>query len=315
MFILGAGEYVPEQVLDNAHFARLTGRPEEWFLKRTGIRERRRVGPGEDVNTMAIAAVESLLSQSGVTLSGVDLIIGVSYTPLDTIATLAHILQRRFAIKGARALYLSTACSSFLDGVDVAQAYLASGRAKKALIVASEQNSAFSCDEDEMSGHLWGDGAAAILLSADGEGARFEVLDVQTEGLADLGEGPDAISLQPAGEGLVMRHGKQVFAHACHEMAASTREILSRNGLTIDDVRLLVPHQANKRIIDHVAHDLGLPEEKAALTISELGNTGCAGVAITFHRFAGLVAPGEFVVLVTFGGGYSAGAALLKRIA
>ncbi len=313
MFILGSGEYVPERVVDNLHFARLTGRPVDWFTQRTGILERRRAGSDENVNSMAVAAVQSLIDSNGLSLDGVDLIIGVSYTPFDTIATIAHIVQRHFSIRGARALYLSTACSSFMDALDVAESYIVAGRSKRALIVASEQNSAFSRDEDERSGHLWGDGAAAILLSAEAETSEFEVLDVQTRGLADLGEGPESISLNPAGDGLVMRHGKQVFAHACHEMAAATREILLRNGLDIEHVRLLVPHQANKRIIDHVAKDLEIPPERAAITISELGNTGCAGVAITLHRFGSTVAAGEHLVLVTFGGGYSSGAALLRR--
>jgi 3-oxoacyl-[acyl-carrier-protein] synthase-3 len=312
MFILGSGEYVPTRVVDNPYFARLTGRPVEWFTQRTGIIERRRAGSDENVNTMATAAVDSLMKNE-LSLEGVDLIIAVSYTPLDTIATIAHVLQRQFELRGARALYLSTACSSFMDALDVAQAYFDAGRARKALIVASEHNSAFSRDDDEKSGHLWGDGAAALLLSAAADRPQFEVLDVQTQGLGHLGDGPASISLNPATNGLVMRHGKQVFAHACHEMAAATRSIVSKNGLDVREIRLLVPHQANKRIIDHVAEDLELPPDRAAVTISELGNTGCASVAITLHRFGQSVPPGEHIVLVTFGGGYSAGAALLRR--
>lgn len=313
MFITGSGEFVPARVVDNEYFARLTGRPADWFAQRTGIRERRRLEHGQNLNTMAAAAVQSLLAGGAASLDGVDLIIGVSYTPLDTIATLAHVVQRQFSLRGARAVYLSTACSSFMDAIDMAAAYFASGRARKALIVAAEHNSAFSRDEDEMSGHLWGDGAAAVLLEADAQPAQFEILDVRTRGLADIGHGPESISLNPQAEGLVMRHGKEVFARACHEMANATRSILANNGLGIEDVRLLVPHQANKRIIDHVAHDLGLPGDRAAITITELGNTGCASVAITLHRYASTVAQGEYVVLVTFGGGYSVGSALLRR--
>jgi 3-oxoacyl-[acyl-carrier-protein] synthase III len=313
MFILGSGEYVPTRVVDNAYFARLTGRPVEWFTQRTGILERRRAAGDENVNTMATAAVHSLIEGTGLSLEGVDLIIAVSYTPLDTIATIAHVLQRQFELRGARALYLSTACSSFMDALDVAQAYFDAGRARKALVVASEHNSAFSRDEDERSGHLWGDGAAALLLSAARERSEFEVVDVHTQGLGHLGDGPASISLNPATNGLVMRHGKQVFAHACHEMAAATRSIVAKNGLDIAQIRLFVPHQANKRIIDHVAEDLELPADRAAVTISELGNTGCASVAITLHRFGRSVPAGEHIVLVTFGGGYSAGAALLRR--
>jgi 3-oxoacyl-[acyl-carrier-protein] synthase-3 len=312
MFILGSGEYVPARIVDNLHFSELTGRAVDWFAQRTGIRERRRAGADENVNSMAIEAVRSLVA-SGVALAGVDLVIAVSYTPLDTIATLAHVVQREFALRNARALYVSTACSSFMDALDIAQAYIDARRAQRVLVVAAEHNSAFARDEDEMSGHLWGDGAAAVLLSAAPGPSHFEVLDVQTRGLAWLGDGATSISLNPAAAGLVMRNGKQVFAHACHEMANETREILARNALDISQIRLLVPHQANKRIIDHVAGDLGVPPERAAVTISDLGNTGCASVAITLHRHAHLVKAGEYVVLVTFGGGFSSGAALLRR--
>jgi len=320
MFILASGDYVPARVVDNAYFSRSTGRPEDWFAQRTGIQERRRAAADENLNTMAIAAVQALAAGPGrPSLRDVDLIVGASYTPHDTIGTLAHVIQRHLMLQNTRALYLSTACSSFLDAMDVAAAYFGAGRAKKALIVAAEHNSAFSRDEDDRSGHLWGDGAAAVLLGVEAQDddrrAPFEVLDVHTEAMADQGHGPDAISLNPRTGGLTMPHGKEVFARACQEMAFATRDILARNQLTIDDVRLLVPHQANRRIIDHVAGELGLPPGRAAITIDKLGNTGCASVAITLHRYAHVVEPGQYAVLVTFGGGYSVGAALLRRVA
>jgi 3-oxoacyl-[acyl-carrier-protein] synthase-3 len=310
MFILGTSEYVPARVIDNEYFASLLNRPPSWFVERTGIQERRRAGPDENVHSMALEAVAALRRQ-GHDLGDVDLIIGASYTPLDTIGTLAHVIQREFRLSGARALYLSTACSSFLDALDVAAMYFKSGNIRRALIVPAEHNSAYARDEDPMSGHLWGDGAAAVLLSAAGEGARFEVLDVATKGLADLGHGPDAIALrQPAG--ITMPHGREVFSRACEEMSAAVRRILQKNHLRMEDVRLIVPHQANKRILDHVAKDLGLTPERVAMTIASLGNTGCASVAITLHRSASVLAPGDIAVLVAFGGGYSVGTALVR---
>lgn len=312
VFIVRTSEYLPERIVDNDYFAALLDKPPTWFVERTGIRQRRRAAPGENVHSLAIAAVASLRAQD-VPLSDVDLIIAASYTPLDTIGTVAHVIQREFALRGARAMYLSTACSSFLDALDVAAMYFAAGRARKALIVAAEHNSEYSRDDDVASGHLWGDGASAVLLTSNGAGAQFEIIRTETKGLADLGHGPQAVSLNPR-TGLFMPHGREVFARACEEMARAVRGILAQSGASLDDVKLLVPHQANKRILDHVAGELGMPAERIAMTIDSLGNTGCASVAITLHRYGSRLSPGELAVLVTFGGGYSVGAALLRRV-
>ena len=136
---------------------------------------------------------------------------------------------------------------------------------------------------------------------------------MRTVGRADLGRGPEGINLIPNREGLVMPYGKDIFMHACREMVAATRDIVEGNALRLEDVSMLVPHQANKRIIDCVMEHLKLPQLHVPMTIAELGNTGCAGVAITYHRNAHLLTAGQLAVLVTFGGGYSTGAALLKR--
>lgn len=317
MFIHASSEYIPQRIVDNEYFSALTGRPTQWFEKLTGIRERRRAGEAENANTMAVCAVENLLRAAPGCLDGVDLIIGASYTPWDTIGTIAHVIQRHFSIADARALYLSTACSSFIDALDVVAAYFASGRATRALVVAVEHNSLYSSDSDDKSGHLWGDGAAALLVTKtalhSAPGQAVEIVDVRTVGRADLGRGPEGINLIPNREGLVMPHGKDIFMHACREMVAATLGIVEGNALRLEDISMLVPHQANKRIIDCVVEHLKMPALHVPMTIAELGNTGCAGVAITWHRNAHLLASGQLAVLVTFGGGYSTGAALLRR--
>jgi 3-oxoacyl-[acyl-carrier-protein] synthase III len=312
MFILASSDYVPRRIVDNDYFSRLLDKPVTWFEQRTGIRQRHRAEGDENVHTMALAAVAGLRDQ-GALPSSVDLIIAASYTPLDTIGTMAHVIQRAFEWRTAKAMYLSTACSSFLDALDVAAMYFKAGRINTAVIVAAEHNSKYARDADITSGHLWGDGASAVVLGSSSQGATFEVIETQTKGCSDLGHGPDAISLTHE-HGLMMPHGREVFAQACTEMARAVRNILASNNLGIDDIQLLIPHQANKRIIDHVAKDLGVPTERAALTVDHLGNTGCASVAITFHRNAHRVPVGGYAVLVTFGGGYSAGAALLRRL-
>jgi 3-oxoacyl-[acyl-carrier-protein] synthase-3 len=313
VFIVASSEYIPQRAVDNAYFSELTGRPIQWFEQLTGIRERRRAAEGENANTMAISAVENLANMAPGCLAGVDLIIGASYTPWDTIGTIAHVVQRRFSIANARAMYLSTACSSFIDSLDVVAAYFASGRSSKALVVAVEHNSLYSSDSDDKSGHLWGDGAAALLITKAPLANSVEIVDVQTVGRADMGRGPEAINMIPDRDGLVMPYGKDIFMNACREMVAATRNIVASNELQLADIAMLVPHQANKRIIDCVVEHLASEGLHVPMTIQELGNTGCAGVAITYHRHAHTLSAGSHAVLVTFGGGYSTGAALLRR--
>jgi 3-oxoacyl-[acyl-carrier-protein] synthase-3 len=313
LFIQASGEYIPQRIVDNEYFSKLTGRPTAWFEQLTGIRERRRAAADENANTMAVAAVQDLLTTTPDALTDVDLIVGASYTPWDTIGTIAHVLQRQFAIHRAKAIYISTACSSFIDAIELVAAYFQSGRAKKALVVAAEHNSLYSSDADEKSGHLWGDGAAAVVVGGASIGQAMKIVDVEAVGLADLGHGPEGIRMVPQAGGLLMRYGKDIFMHACREMVAATRAILARNKVSLSDLRLVVPHQANQRIIKCVIEHLGLSADRVAMIIGSTGNTGCASVAITYNRHWRTVDAGEHALLVTFGGGYSAGAALLRR--
>ena len=306
--LFATGEYVPDHVLGNEHFAAQTGKPVDWFVRRTGILERRRAGEQETSASMAIAAVHDLLRHIGQWPAPVDLVISASYTPHDTIGTTAHQVQREFTLRDARVFELSSACSSFLNALEVATTFIEAGRSACALIVATEHNSHFS---DADSNHLWGDGAAAVLL-APGGGLR--VLATLTRGRAELGRGPEAVRLQPRAGGLQMPHGREVFHHAVAEMEHIAREVLGAAGLAPTDVSLLVPHQANLRILQALGDRLGIDPARVAVSIDRLGNTGSASIPITLHRNDQRVPARGKVLLLSFGGGYSVGAALLERI-
>lgn len=313
MYLYGISEYLPERVVGNEYFGERAGRAAKWYERLTGMRERRRAAPGENANTMALSAVERLVAASPGILDNVDLIIGGSYTPWDTIATIAHVVQRKFELRHARALYVSSACSSFLNAIELTLAFFESGRSTDALLVMSEHNSLYGSDDDPRSGHLWGDGAAAVLLSRSPRpGSFMSISDVTTAGLGCLGFGPEAIYCAPRADGLVMPQGKDVFEQACVAMADATRDLLARNGLAAEDMRLLVAHQANGRILEQVAQNLHLRPDRIASTVETLGNTGCASIPITLARHRHLLKKGDWVALTAFGGGYSAGAALAR---
>ncbi len=257
---------------------------------------------------MAVRAVRNLLDSIGAWPVPVDLVISASYTPHDTIGTTAHHVQREFALRDAKVFELSSACSSFLNALEVGATFIEAGRSRCALLVATEHNSHFSDDD---SNHLWGDGAAAVLLAPAGS---FRILATLTRGRADLGRGPEAVSMRPRAGGLQMPHGREVFHHAVNEMEQISADILKQAGLGIADICLLVPHQANLRILHALGERMKIPADRVAVTIDRLGNTGSASVPITLHRNAQRVPMGGKVLLVSFGGGYSVGAALLERV-
>ncbi|MFW6093971.1 MAG: 3-oxoacyl-ACP synthase III family protein [Pseudomonadota bacterium] len=316
VYLEDIGAYVPEARVDNARFSELTGKEPEWFVARTGIHARSRAAADETTTSMALAAVRRLLEKRPSVLTGVDLIIGATYTPEDTLSTMPFRLQRELGIAEARVYFLSSACSSFISGLELARIMVRSGEARRVLLVASEHNSRYSDDADRFSGHLWGDGAAAAVISDVQENAAYSLEYARSRGVACAGKGPEALGLDPilGQHGLVMHEGRDVFARACEYLADETRTAMASLGLTVADIAWLVPHQANLRILTHVAKALGLPVERCLVTVDQLGNTGCASIPITLELAGGDVAPGDIVATTAFGGGYSCGAAILRKL-
>lgn len=314
MYINSTGFYVPEGRVDNDHFLAVNGLTSDWIVQRTGIVTRSRCAEGEDVDTMAIAAIDDALTTLPYDIKDVDLVVAAAYCVRDTVATTAHIAQRHYNIDGARALYLSSACSSFINGLEVVEGYFASGKAKKALLICSEQNSYYANESDPKSGHLWGDGAVAYFLSADKVAdTDVKVVNIFTKGLGNLGKGPDGVRLRPKVDGITMPDGRDVFLYACRYMVHALNNSLEQAGLQIGDISKLICHQANKRIVAQVAHQLEKPMDDFINNIEELGNTGSASAPLVYAQHRADFKPGEKVALMVFGGGYSCGCFIIEN--
>jgi 3-oxoacyl-[acyl-carrier-protein] synthase-3 len=307
--------YLPAAVVTNEHFTRLNGLASDWIIERTGIRERRKAAPGENANTMAIAATQALLAElPDFDPASIDLIVAGTYTPHDTIYTAAHAVQRLLNTNEIPVVSISSACSSLLNAVEIVEGYFALGKASRALVVVSEHNTAYNNEEDTMAGHLWGDGAAALLFSKEPLAVGdLRVVQVLTGGAAPMGKADEAVTLKPVDKGIVMPFGRDVFQQACTYMARITQQLLDKNHLTVSELNYLIPHQANLRISANVVKQLGLDPARAVNNIERLGNTGCAGAAIGLAEIWPRIQAGENIIVTVFGGGYSYGAMLLEK--
>ena len=314
MFINATGYYVPADRVDNAHFRELNGLTSEWIEQRTGILTRSKSKPEENVNTMSVEAVRDALPRLPYDIKEVDLIVSASYSPHDTVATAAHTVQHLYQIAGAKALYLSSACSSFMNALEVVEGYFASGKAQKALVLSADKNSAYYNETDPKAGHLWGDAAAAFFLSKEPVSeSDAEILEIYTCGLGDLPKAMEAVHLFPKEGGISMPEGRDVFMQACTYMPKNVLNLLANHGYTLDDLSYFIGHQANMRIMANIAKQLKLPEEKFLHNIEELGNTGSVSSALVYAQNANHFKSGDLVALTVFGGGYSTGACLIKQ--
>lgn len=314
MYINSIGSYVPTARVDNEYFKDVNGLTADWIVQRTGIQTRSKAGEGENADSMGLAAVEDALKTLPYPITDIDLIVAASYSVYDTVATVAHMVQQRYKVEGAKALYLSAACSSFINGMEVVEGYFASGKATKALIVCSEHNTYYSNESDPKSGHLWGDGAVAYFVSKERQSEDdIEVLDIYTEGLGHVGKGPGGVKLRPKEDGITMPDGRDVFIHACKYMVYALRKGLENTGKDIDDIKYIICHQANKRIVVQVAHQLERNMERFLNNIEELGNTGSASAPLVFAQNRDKFSKGDLAALIVFGGGYSCGSMIIKN--
>lgn len=286
---------------------------DETIIRKSGIRNRRRASENENTNTMAVSAVEAGIEKLPYDISEIDLVVGATYSPYDTVGTLAHVIQQKYSIDKAIVFSISSACSSFLNAAEIVEGYFALGKASKALVVNAEHNWAYVNENDPVSAHLWGDGASAVFISKERVTENdHEILSINTEGHAHIGRGPGGVCLKPFDGGIVMPDGRDVYYNAITFMSEKTDGILKSNGFSIDDLSYLIPHQANIRIINNVAETLGFPIEKVVINMTEYGNTGAASSSIGYSEIFSQMKKGELAVVTVFGGGYSSGAMLVR---
>lgn len=312
MYINATGYYIPEERVGNDFFLAVNGKTDEWIRQRTGIITRSKAADDENINTMALKAIEMATERLPYDIKEVDLIVAASYSPHDTVATPAHVAQNYYGIKGAKAVYVSSACSSFMNALEIVECYFAAGKATKALVVGGDKNTAYYNPEDPKSGHLWGDASAVFFLSKERVAdSDARIVELTTEALGHLDNSVEAINMRPYAGGISMTNGKDVFIKACQTMPRNVRNLLENNGYTIEDMSYLVAHQANLRILNNVASDLKLSPEQVLHNITKYGNTGSASSALVYaensHRFK----RGDVIVMTVFGGGYSTGGCLI----
>jgi 3-oxoacyl-[acyl-carrier-protein] synthase-3 len=320
--ITGVEVYVPDRVVTNAELARTLDTSDDWIVTRTGIRERRMGAPDETTSTMGAEAVRRLMAARGLGPADVDALIVATVTPDMVFPATACLIQDRLGMRNVWGFDLSAACSGFLYALTTGAQFVAAGSHRRVIVVGADLMSSIIDPLDRTTAVLFGDGAGAVLLEAAEPG--FGLLDfhhrVDGSGRNDLLM-PAGGSLKPASadtvaarEHFLRQNGRTVFKFAVSQMAESVERLLDRHGLTASDLAMVIPHQANQRILDATADRLGLPHERMASVVERYGNTTAATLPLALHDVlrAGKLSPGDLAVFVAVGAGFTVGAALVR---
>ena len=319
--ITAVGAYVPDYVLTNKILETLVDTNDEWITSRTGIKERRILKDDtKGTSFLAIKAAQDLIKKANIDPLEIDLLLMATATADMPVASTGAYVATEIGATNAFAYDLQSACSSFLFGMSTAAAYIESGRYKKILLIGADKMSSIVDYTDRSTCIIFGDGAGAVLFEPNYEG-----LGLQDEYLRTDGDGRDFLkmtaggSLLPASEQTVVdnlhniiQDGKSVFKYAVTYMADACEMIMKRNNLTHDDIAWLVPHQANKRIIDATASRMDLEDSKVLMNIERYGNTTSATLPLVLSDFEHLFKKGDTIIFAAFGGGFSWGSIYLK---
>lgn len=318
--ITAVGGYVPDFVLSNKVLETMVDTNDEWITSRTGIKERRILKDiDKGTSFLAIKAAQDLISKANIDPLEIDLILMATATADMPVASTGVYVATEIGATNAFAYDLQAACSSFLYGMSTAAAYIQSGRYKKVLLIGADKMSSIVDYKDRSTCIIFGDGAGAVLFEPNYEG-----YGLQDEYLRSDGVGRDFLKIPAGGSILptsletvnsnmhnIIQDGKTVFKYAVTNMADASELILKRNNLTNDDVSWLVPHQANKRIIDATAHRMNLEDDKVLMNIEKYGNTTSATLPLVLYDFEHLFKKGDTIIFAAFGGGFTWGSIYL----
>ncbi len=320
--ITAVGGYVPNFVMTNKMLEDMVDTNDEWITTRTGIKERRvlKKDEGEGTSYLGIKAAENLINKKGLNPEEIDLVLVATATPDMFVASTAAFVASEIGAVNAFSYDLHAACSSFLYGMSTAAAYIEAGRYKKVLLIGADKMSSIIDYTDRTTCIIFGDGAGAVLFEPNTEG-----LGLQDEYLRSDGVGRNYLKMDAGGSLLpasvetvqnrqhfIYQDGRSVFKFAVSNMADAAAQIMQRNSLEDNDVAWLVPHQANKRIIDATANRMGLDNSKVMMNIQNYGNTTSATLPLLLHDYESQLKKGDNLVFAAFGGGFTWGANYLK---
>jgi 3-oxoacyl-[acyl-carrier-protein] synthase-3 len=320
--ITGWGHCLPERVLTNRELESLVDTSDEWIQTRTGIRERRIAGPGETTSSLCTVAARRALAAARLPAGRLDLIVCATTTPDQPLPATGCVVQRRLGAERAGAFDVNAACTGFVYGLAVGAQFIQAGACARVLVVGGETLSRFTNYRDRNTCVLFGDGAGAVVLEATEQewgvlstvlgshGDADHLLAIEAGGSAR----PASAETVARGEHYVTMRGSDIFKLAVRSMSRASGQALARAGLDVGDVRAVVAHQANLRILRSTQEALGLPWEKFFVNVDRYGNTGAASIPIALSEFlaAGSARPGDNLLLATFGGGLTWAAAVVR---
>jgi 3-oxoacyl-[acyl-carrier-protein] synthase III len=322
--IAGLGVAVPDRVVTNADFEKTLDTSDQWIVERTGIRERRIAGPGQSLASLSQEAAELAMQRAGITAGDLDAIVLGTATPDRLLPSTACDLQALLGADRAGAFDIGAACPGFIYGLTVAEGLIAAGQSENVLVVGAEKLSTITDMTDRSTAILFGDGAGAAVVRAKSGNGNRGILStfIRSDGkLAPLLYRPGGGACDPISEKVVRERshyikmaGREVFKAAVLAMSQSCDEALARAGVTSDQIDLLIPHQANIRIIEATAKHAGVPMDKVMVNVDRYGNTSSASIPLAIDQAVneGRIKPGSLLLLVAFGAGFTWGSVVVR---